>query len=811
MAPLTWRNVSAPDFQGAASMMETASRGWDRAFSGLNEALQRQGEVNRRNRSAELLPMLANVTDQESAEAAIAAVGQLAPHQISPELAQAVMGLRNQAQEYQANQLSLAAARRSGGTSGASAGRQAAQDQVDAVGVVSRLGAITGQYPSGEPSDTPAPTNGRALPAAQTVGSTPLSFGSLEASSSGNTQPEPVVPGRNYSDRPTALQHTDLFGMGPNFRAGDMLARGLQAAGIDPGNPSQPAPQAQPAVAPVVASAAPQLMSSGQLSFGQPDNSPLPQPAAQPQGNYNPGTIPGSSNPQPLVVPQIPGTPGVPNRMPLAEELRLAATPIVAEAQANPNSDPSDTLNLLDNTTETIIERREAEDQEISRSLGIAQESFDLQRAQIAAERGEEARLRNETAASFVDDNYLLFNDRAHLVEFLGGQEGVTPDFRDAILSAWDGLPSERFILPEPDPVLQRTIENAATAADADTEILLGRNPLLRAIAEGSGEESSRQSNLDFLNRISEGEVAVDRTQVLAEINRVSQETGLALPLVHAAVENSLVQGTFLGFETGDLRVDSDLLLRNLEVYSDPGMYRDMSIWWDERQSDQDRLGVLGTRLLESDQRIRRLQDQLPESEWGTNPAMQAILSDQQSAQEEYDAITSRFEMTEFDRVPGWGPEDNSASVAESAAEEESRRREVAANTALEAATRSGSQIPSLGGYLVDPNASAADQAFNRSMRESVLNGSLVNINADLATSGASPFNRAWGTVSDFFRPAAVAAENQANRAMLVEASDWYSSRAAELVFRSNPGLLARAQEDPLGFYLRMGRGDQDQ
>lgn len=894
MAPLTWRNVAAPDFQGVASMMETASRGWDRAFTGLNEALSRQAEVNRRNRAAEMLPMLANVTDQASAEEAIAAIGRMAPHQISPELAAAVMGLRTQAQEFQANQLQLAAARRTASGSGGGSA-PSAQDQIDAAGVLARAGAVTGQYPSGQPEAAPtSPSAGgsnepsgrspsQSAPSLPlSMGTSPLSFGSLsEPGTASETAPAGSTenPSWRFSERPTATQHTDLFGMGPAFRAGDMLARGLAAAGIepaeapvepslrsngrptateytelfgmsptfrsgdmlarglaaagiDPNNPPQRAPVPNPVSRPQPVTQ-PITQPSTQLRFGQPVSQPAPQASVevptQPTSGYNlgisgestglpapqgPASAPATQGvyaPQTLQIPQIPAS-STTTRVPLSEELEQALRPILEAVANNPGGDPSDTLDLIDNTQEAIIDRRAAEDTETLQALSAAQASFNLQRDQIDAARGdaefqrsEEGRLRAQEADAFVADNYLMFEDREALVMALSRAEDVDPQMRDAVLEAWDSLPSEMFNLPEPDPALQGRVEAVSTMLDADMESLMSRSPLYRAVAQTlDSEGEGGQTNLEFLNYLAEGEVPVDRAQVLAEINRLYNETGLDLPIIHAAVENSLVQGTmgWDGITAGELGVDPDRLRENLQAYSDPAILRDASQFLVSRRQEQARLETLGERLLSFDQRIRRLQENLPEAEWATNPALRAIEQDREAAQSEFDALTQQIEQVWFDPVPGFTPENTAVDQEEQERERIRREEELALQRALEAAAGVGAEIPTPRGYVVDPDASPANQAWNQFMRDAEIRAAVNGLQMQLNTYG-SPENQGMLDFADFFRSSSAAQRTQAMRQSHMAARAWYETPAAMNLFLSNPALIEEARQDPVGFYAR--------
>lgn len=894
-------------------MMDVASRGWDRAFSGMRDALYRQGEVNRQNRSAELLPLLANATDQESAEAAIAAFSQMAPHHVSPELAQAIVGLREQAQEFEMNQIRMSAARRGSGSAAQDAATNAVVAAAITGGSSGESGEGAGSAPSAEATEggSPFARSGRPSIVPQTMGTTDLSFGapasastrgplfsgnegqqvvqplpaavrdevgafgaSLGASelqnpavrpyvgaylsSNSDPYPAPQETVRPYSNRPTASQHTDMFGMGPTFRAGDMLARGLDSMGMNPETmppvdqrftpptPSQrPQQSPQPnvpadvAAAPVPLSvqptapgtpAVPAQPVSERLTFGNP--APLVAPAAPAQvsvaaqtsvaapsapatpdtSGYNTGTSAGYT-PQGLPgMPTLPPAMATP-RVPLSQAVAEETQPIMDGFLQNPNADPEVVQEQLDAAIERVYERRDQEDQENSAALEYASSSYALHRTQIADQRADadwneqqEAEQLRESAGDYIGENFALFRDREDLVQTLL-RSGASEQERNAYLDAWDALPEETFNLPEADPETVRRFEAAIAAVGDDTQLRLDRNPLIRAASEMMDSEGGGESTLAFLDRLAEGETPVDRGQALAVINRVAQATGLARPIIHAAVENSLVEGTIWmdGIGRNQVGINEDALMESLEIYSETSVLQDATLFVRERRADQDRLETLSERMLNLDQRILRLQEQTPEEGWASNPALLSLQQDRDTAQNEFTEITQRIELFDGASVPGWGPQvDPELSAEEAAAQAAQQERELAANRALEAAVADGITTPSPNGYVVDPTASGANQVWNQVMRDADFDRTLLNINTDLALSGGSPANRAWGAVSDFFQPRVVAEENQAGRGMMVEAMDWYRSQDAQLVFRRNPALLAVAEQDPLGFYRRV-------
>ena len=102
MAPLTWRNVDAPDMGSAARIYESAGSGFSQGLAGLGKSLSGIGTARNTRASAGALPILAQVANEQGVDAAINRVsGMVNPNQWSPELQAAVMGLRENALGYE--------------------------------------------------------------------------------------------------------------------------------------------------------------------------------------------------------------------------------------------------------------------------------------------------------------------------------------------------------------------------------------------------------------------------------------------------------------------------------------------------------------------------------------------------------------------------------------------------------------------------------------------------------------------------------------------------------------------------------------
>lgn len=107
MAPLTWRNVDAPDLGRAADILNSVSQNWGQGFNALSGALDkaRESQVNRR--SAPAFDILARVASEGDVAGALNQVeGMVRPEDRSSELMQAIAALRGDALGYEGKRAS---------------------------------------------------------------------------------------------------------------------------------------------------------------------------------------------------------------------------------------------------------------------------------------------------------------------------------------------------------------------------------------------------------------------------------------------------------------------------------------------------------------------------------------------------------------------------------------------------------------------------------------------------------------------------------------------------------------------------------
>lgn len=102
MAPLTWRNVDAPDLGRASEILNNSAKLFGGAMDGVAENLTGIRDRQRRDRSAAVMPMLAGVANEAGVDPALAQLGQsISTNDMTPELQQAMMQLREGAQGYE--------------------------------------------------------------------------------------------------------------------------------------------------------------------------------------------------------------------------------------------------------------------------------------------------------------------------------------------------------------------------------------------------------------------------------------------------------------------------------------------------------------------------------------------------------------------------------------------------------------------------------------------------------------------------------------------------------------------------------------
>jgi hypothetical protein len=74
MAPLTWRNVDAPDFSRVSDILNNAGNSWQSSFKGIGDEIGDIRDRQKRNRSMPAIDALLNAATEQDAAAALKAV-----------------------------------------------------------------------------------------------------------------------------------------------------------------------------------------------------------------------------------------------------------------------------------------------------------------------------------------------------------------------------------------------------------------------------------------------------------------------------------------------------------------------------------------------------------------------------------------------------------------------------------------------------------------------------------------------------------------------------------------------------------------
>jgi hypothetical protein len=108
MAPLTWKNVDAPNFSGAADMYASVGANFGRGFEGFGEALSGLENVRRDRLSAPFIAQLAGITDEATAAKARSEIlAKIPTTNMSDALQAAVLGSAGLGLDLQSKRTSM--------------------------------------------------------------------------------------------------------------------------------------------------------------------------------------------------------------------------------------------------------------------------------------------------------------------------------------------------------------------------------------------------------------------------------------------------------------------------------------------------------------------------------------------------------------------------------------------------------------------------------------------------------------------------------------------------------------------------------
>lgn len=795
MAPLTWRNVDDPDLGKAARILEGAVANWSGALNGASDTLATVRDNQRRNRSAAAIPVLAGINGASDVDAALSRVtGLVNPQDMTPELQQAVLNARGTALGYDQTRTSTDSTRSA--TSRANETHRRGIEREDQLSALAPTLAgayqesLWGDPYQAAPHDGGPPLNDRELLARTIMAEAGgegyqgmLAAGSVIANRSrandGNLRGVIMAPGQfsawnGYTGYAGGEGGLDMNAMQPNDEAY------AAADAIQSGNYQDPTGGATHYYNPSVAD--PEWGARAGGTWNQ-------------IGNHVFGTAAGGAP------PVVGGTDGVTvsQRRPIdiagmiPENNRLGVDFWLSQAEQ-----------LYGNQDRAIEEARS--------DLSYAETRTAAQEAERAADEAE--RLRNEgweLARNLGPDG----RDRAqNEIMARGLPEDQTRLLLEGVAGAFDAAPA--YYAPSEGLAPSDLAQTAMAQLEMNAGIADDKNPLLvvmeslglsspgdldtDAAISGSGvaEEVKRQGVTDIVGGLMGKRETLDLREdpanIIGIVNEISGDLGVDPRMVAGMVENALAPGFW-----GGTMVDQDRLRSLVQPWADPNERRRLIGIENGQAARREALDAAIADQREAQERLD-VYGRRPGS-----PERDAALA---SAQTDFDAASAAIQtvMDEDNRAYGisYGEqatgEEGAADGTEDlvAATSDERRRMI-----LEGETR-----PTPGGVTVDPSASGFDQMLSRFSQDSEISGELERIRVGLATGGGAPANRVFGSIGDFFRPAAEGQANSERRESMRSALEWFQSEDAETLFQINPRLLEQARRDPVGFFRLATEGD---
>lgn len=568
MAPLTWRNVDAPNFSPATSMLELAARSFGSAGNGIGDALSGIAGIQRRNASAAALPILAKVADEQGVDAALSQIeGMVAPQNRSQELLAAMANLRGTTLGYDQTRAGTASVR---GQEGRSAEKHlraiAEEDQLNALApelLRQRESAYYGNSApatgAGSSSNVGVPYNDRELLArtiqAEAGGEGPQ--GMLAAGAVIGNRAKSGKYGAGVRDVVLAPGQFSAWNSITGYADGQ---GGLDMTGI---RPSEDAYK----VADQVLSGEYQDPTGGATHYYNP-NVANPKWGVQAGGNWTPignhvfgapaGGAPAGGGSAPSNRPaRVSDLIGPDNRISASTLLGIAADNYTASDTASRDRDANR-----------------------DRDFTFDRNATQAQRDDAAFQRSEEQRIINEQADAWLTQNRANLNqgkDEA-IRQVLTDPNIQDPRVQDALVARINGDfdKNSSFYNPQGLPAPELTPVDTAMQRALDDISIFSQAYSLEdqgALAEALGAtrvDGSEAAGSDLASavppvteRLQVAGVDTNSPQIVAKVNELTAKTGLSREVVLKGVLNSLEE-SFWNFKlspfSDSLIIDDDRL-----------------------------------------------------------------------------------------------------------------------------------------------------------------------------------------------------------------------------------------------------------
>ena len=758
MAPLTWRNVDAPDLGRAAEILNSSAQNWSGAMNGFSDMVGDIRERQKANRSADALPILARVASEQGVDAALAQVnGMVRPQDMTPELQQALMNLRSNAMGYDTTRLR-------NGIMSSSEGREATRFNRE----ITRENQMAGLAPEllrRRESQINGTAGSRQLPAEiRNMSDRDLLALTIAGEAGGESLQGKIGVGAVIANRARAGRYGEGL-RGVILKDGQFsMYNGVTGyaggkGGLDLGGVK---------VSDEDYRVADMIMNNQYVDFTNGATHYYNPSVANPDwgmaaggkwdryGNHVFGAPEGQA---PGADPNSDGFGSLADLLPEGSLIQ-----------------PQTLLDMLSNEYKFGNEVEDRNDLEYTRAKGYADTARnDAAQSYVfgqvlpgitSVKEGVDQIMASDLDAKSKTEAQRILREYAD-----GNPEYLTPS------SAAPGSVIDMMIADEQaqqaqaratNPAFQ-TIESVTNQGEQTFggKTVIEQYGALKKMAEDSGVELLGTDN-----------------DVMTAVGRVSRDLGLPPELVMQAAGNAF-RGRFAG--SGKIELKEDVLREILDplVNTETGnAYRSQML------RDTNRLQSLQTlRSQEAElQRQRQiLADRGAEANSGRISEIDGKLEQIQEAVKQFPARTPR-------------PAPQAQTEADPAAELENRVRQ---STQSGVRTTVDETTPSPNGYAVNPESSVFQQSVQRGMRRGDIDAARMNIASQLSLSGGAFGPRVIGGIADYFTQTPQQAEaNNLERIQKGEAANWYRSKEAEKLFQNDPLALQEAKRDPMAFWI---------
>lgn len=796
MAPLTWRNVDAPDLGRAAEILNGAVRNFSMGFDGLGDTADRVRRIQKENRSAGAVPILAGVGNSGQVDAALAQVnGMIAPQDMTAELQKQVLDLRGTTAQTDRWRAGTDAVRGQEGRAATEFGRRIeAEDQLNAIakdylsGYENSKFSVAGGASGGSPT-AGGPYNDREILArtiqAEAGGEGPggmLAVGAVignrvkSGKYGGNVREVIMAPGQfsawngvtGYADGQGAINMDGVRPSDHAYAAADAILSGNYQ---DPTN--------------------------GAVNYYNP-NAADPAWGAKAGGQWTQignhvfgGAAGGSGIPYvrpTAVAPMV--LPGSQNKIPLSTLMEMVNNNYAAMtgAEDRRREDVTYTRNEAEwaRGEEDRVIAEEANNRLYDEILpgitsvdegkrNVAQRN-DLSPKEKAALYGLLDKVGTDNPAYFTTDAPVASN----------------PEY-DRILS---DLKAEQAVASATDP--NAALIEALTKTDAGSPAGAATGTGEGGGSAGSGGGGGNLPSLydtwvDMKKKATDAgvELGIDDGSFMDGISAVAEKTGVDPRLVAQVAKNHFSSRAF-GWGSANPDWTS---LENAVTESVSSARTSL----DARNTAQQGIGTVSSLIGEAAQ----LQKEIATLRERNKPGANAAINNKQARLDQIDAQIRTFAM-EDPKAPETQTDGGTTGTGTGNGTRDIEAEIAAERAKLAEQAKAAESIPTPQGNKVDPKASAAAQDWQRMWRQSEIQQTVRSIGDTVALDGGSPAARMIGSITDYMNlsPEAGKAAQQ-SREIKADALSWYRSPEAIDFFKANPQALAEAQQDPVGFYLK--------